>query len=88
MTEPWNTITLAVSGTLWITALIFRLILKWISSRTSIALCITAAALTGARAAARGSWVWAAGDALCALLMAYVWWDERPARPATNGGQQ
>lgn len=79
MPQPWHTILAAFAGTLLILAFVFRVALKWISSRTAFGLCAVAVTLNLVRAVARGAWVWALFDLVAAALFAW-WWAERPAR--------
>jgi hypothetical protein len=77
MPEPWHTIAVALAATLVITAVIFRLLLKWISSRTATALVLGAVVLNLSRAVARHDWKWTALDAGAALVLAWLWWGDR-----------
>ncbi|GGS81809.1 hypothetical protein [Streptomyces griseoviridis] len=69
----------ALAGTLLILAVLFGLLLRWITPPTAFALCATAAALNLVHALERGAWIWAALDLIAAV--AFTWWAARPAPP-------
>ncbi len=75
----WQTLTLSI--TVFATAGIARLT-GYISRRTFAALWGFALALNTARATSQDRYGWAAASAVCVLLMAWIWWDERPPHAA------
>jgi len=83
MTDPWYTTNLTLAISLFAAAVIARLA-RWITRRTFAALWGLAIALNTTRALAQERYVTAAACFGAVLLMAWVWWTERPA-PTDRG---
>lgn len=77
----WQTLTLVLAIAIFATAATARLA-HWISRRTFAALWGTALALNATRATTQERYGWAAASAICVLLMAWIWWKERPPHAA------